>query len=219
MGTGFRKCSFSRPPFRLLTTRPASSSSFRCFITPKRVIVEPRLERAERLAVLSEQLVEQAPPGGIRKGSEHLVHAHDREYVTDMVTCQVRVSRGLLGRRVAVVDRRACCRPGPRRRPASTRPSRSCRTLNSTPRDSSSPWRASKSSTRSAIGWLLAWNSMPKASDCISAIVRLPVSNSTAGHAAPSASTRAARARRRRTAIAASTSRVGDGDEVGAGDG
>src|SRR5439155_759796 len=37
IGTGFRKWSFSRPR-RLVTTRPASSSCFRCFITPKRVI-------------------------------------------------------------------------------------------------------------------------------------------------------------------------------------
>src|SRR3979490_2807659 len=37
IGTGFRKWSFSRP-CRLVTTRPASSSCFRCFITPKRVI-------------------------------------------------------------------------------------------------------------------------------------------------------------------------------------
>ena len=37
IGTGFRKCSFSRP-LRLVTTRPASSSCRKCFITPKRVI-------------------------------------------------------------------------------------------------------------------------------------------------------------------------------------
>src|SRR2546429_9781318 len=37
IGTGFRKWSFSRPRF-LVTTRPAASSWFRCFITPKRVI-------------------------------------------------------------------------------------------------------------------------------------------------------------------------------------
>src|SRR4051794_5541060 len=37
IGTGFRKCSFSRPRF-LVTTSPASSSTFRCFMTPKRVI-------------------------------------------------------------------------------------------------------------------------------------------------------------------------------------
>src|SRR6266404_7479198 len=37
IGTGFRKWSFSRPCFRG-TTRPASSSTFRCFITPNRVI-------------------------------------------------------------------------------------------------------------------------------------------------------------------------------------
>ena len=37
MGTGLRKCSFSRPR-RRVTTSPASSSTFRCFITPKRDI-------------------------------------------------------------------------------------------------------------------------------------------------------------------------------------
>src|SRR3954454_6158506 len=37
IGTGLRKCNFSRPR-RRLTTRPASSSTRRCFITPKRVI-------------------------------------------------------------------------------------------------------------------------------------------------------------------------------------
>src|SRR5258707_5665604 len=37
IGTGLRKCSFSRP-CRRATTRPASSSTRRCFITPKRVM-------------------------------------------------------------------------------------------------------------------------------------------------------------------------------------
>src|SRR3954454_1450705 len=37
IGTGFRKCSFSRPRLRV-TTSPAPSSTLRCFITPKRVI-------------------------------------------------------------------------------------------------------------------------------------------------------------------------------------
>src|SRR5215211_7020416 len=37
IGTGFRKWSFSRPR-RRVTTRPASSSTRRCFMTPKRVI-------------------------------------------------------------------------------------------------------------------------------------------------------------------------------------
>src|SRR4030095_5796742 len=37
MGTGFRKCSFSLPDFRV-TTSPARSSTRRCFITPKRDI-------------------------------------------------------------------------------------------------------------------------------------------------------------------------------------
>ena len=37
IGTGLRKWSFSRPR-RLVTTNPASSSCFRCFMTPKRVM-------------------------------------------------------------------------------------------------------------------------------------------------------------------------------------
>src|SRR5262245_1870645 len=37
IGTGFRKCSFSRPRF-FVTTSPAPSSTRRCFMTPKRVI-------------------------------------------------------------------------------------------------------------------------------------------------------------------------------------
>src|SRR5918994_3309432 len=40
IGTGFRKCSFSRP-CRRVTTRPASSRTRRCFMTPKRVISNP----------------------------------------------------------------------------------------------------------------------------------------------------------------------------------
>ena len=76
MGTGLRKWSFSRPR-RRVTTRPASSSSFRCFITPNRVIEKRCLERGQRLAVLTEELVEQAPPGRIGQGPEHLVHSED----------------------------------------------------------------------------------------------------------------------------------------------
>jgi len=40
---------------------------------------------------------------------------------------------------------------------------------------------ACTSSTRRAIGWLFGRNSTPNASDCIRAIVRLPVSNSAPG--------------------------------------
>src|SRR6185295_15183768 len=40
MGTAFRKCSFSRPE-RRVRTRPASSRTLRCFITPKRVMASP----------------------------------------------------------------------------------------------------------------------------------------------------------------------------------
>ena len=73
IGTGLRKCSFSRPRRRVVTSR-ASSSTRRCFITPKRVIGKPRLERAERLPVLLEQRVEQAPPRRIGQRLEDGVH-------------------------------------------------------------------------------------------------------------------------------------------------
>ena len=43
-------------------------------MTPKRVIGSRCLERAQRLAVLPEQLVEQAPAGRIGERLEHLVH-------------------------------------------------------------------------------------------------------------------------------------------------
>ena len=39
--------------------------------------LETTLERAQGLTVLAEELVKQAPPGRIGKGSEHLVHAQD----------------------------------------------------------------------------------------------------------------------------------------------
>ena len=75
---------------------------------------------------------------------------------------------------------RARCRRDRRSTPGGSRRSRSSR-RGTRPRDSSSSLAASKSSTRSSIGWLWAPNSSPKASDCITAIVRLPVSNSPAG--------------------------------------
>ena len=39
--------------------------------------LEALLERAQRLAVLPEELVEQAPSGGVGEGPEHRVHAAD----------------------------------------------------------------------------------------------------------------------------------------------
>ena len=39
--------------------------------------LEALLERAQRLPVLAEELVEQAPPRRIGQGPEHLVHAAD----------------------------------------------------------------------------------------------------------------------------------------------
>ncbi len=48
IGTGFRKCNFSRPR-RLVTTRPASSSCLRCFMTPKRDMPGKRRPSAPRV--------------------------------------------------------------------------------------------------------------------------------------------------------------------------
>ena len=45
-------------------------------MTPNRVISTPRLERAQRLSVPLEQLVEQAAASRIRESLEHLVHGH-----------------------------------------------------------------------------------------------------------------------------------------------
>ena len=54
--------------------------------------LEACLERMQRLAVLTEELVEQAPSGRIGKGSEHLVHgAMIGDY---LVTCQAGSSPG-----------------------------------------------------------------------------------------------------------------------------
>ena len=48
--------------------------------------LEAFLERAQGLAVLAEELVEQAPPGRIGEGLEHRIHAATiRDY---LVTCQ-----------------------------------------------------------------------------------------------------------------------------------
>jgi hypothetical protein len=52
---------------------------------------------------------------------------------------------------------------------------------NSTPRDSSSARAAWTSSTRSASGFVVVRYSIPNFSDSITAIVKLPVSNSTPG--------------------------------------
>ena len=43
-------------------------------MTPKRVIGSRSLERAERLPVLLEELVEQAAAGRVRERLEHVVH-------------------------------------------------------------------------------------------------------------------------------------------------
>ena len=58
MGTGFRKCSFSRPDHRV-TTMPARSSTRRCFMTPKRVISNRDSSSVRVLAIAFEQQVEE----------------------------------------------------------------------------------------------------------------------------------------------------------------
>jgi hypothetical protein len=45
---------------------------------PEAAHLEATLEGAQALPVLPEQLVEQAPPGGIGQRPEHLVHAFGR---------------------------------------------------------------------------------------------------------------------------------------------
>src|SRR5215218_3401747 len=88
---------------------------------------------------------------------------------------------------------------------------------NSTPRDSSSVLAASKSSTWNSIGWLLARNSMPKASDCITAIVRFPGLELTGGHVPPplrELEPQRLAVEPRRPLVVLS----GDGDEIGAAD-
>jgi len=48
--------------------------------------LEALLERAQRLAVCAEELVEEAPPSGIGQRPEHLIHA--RTICDHSVTCQ-----------------------------------------------------------------------------------------------------------------------------------
>ncbi len=76
IGTTFRKCSFSRPRLRV-TTSPASSSTFRCFMTPKRVIGRRDSRALRRLPVLAEQLVEQAAARRVGQRLEHVIHEDD----------------------------------------------------------------------------------------------------------------------------------------------
>ena len=79
IGTGLRKCNFSRPR-RLLTTSPAFSSSRRCFATRDPGHVVSRRECREGLAVAFEQRIEQGSAGRIGQGPEDRLHArHNRK--------------------------------------------------------------------------------------------------------------------------------------------
>ena len=46
-------------------------------MTPKRVIEKRSSSAPQRLPVLAEELVEQAPPGRVGEGPEHVVHPVD----------------------------------------------------------------------------------------------------------------------------------------------
>lgn len=85
MGTGFRKCSFSRPR-RRVTTSPASSSSLRCLAMPKRVISN-RDPRAERVCPSSRN---NSSSNSRRVGSARALNTRSmRPTIGDhLVTCQ-----------------------------------------------------------------------------------------------------------------------------------
>ena len=75
IGTRLRKCSFSRPDLRVVMS-PASSSTLRCFITPKRVISSLALQLGERPAVTLEEHVEQEAAGRVGQRLEDPVVLH-----------------------------------------------------------------------------------------------------------------------------------------------
>ena len=74
IGTGFRKCSFSRPR-RLRGDEPGGLEHLQVLHHAEARHRQSLLERAERLPVAFEQLVEQAPAGRVCEGPEHRVHA------------------------------------------------------------------------------------------------------------------------------------------------
>ena len=87
IGTGFRKWSFSRPR-RLRGHEARLLEHPQVLHDAEARHRQPPLERAQRLPVLLEQLVEQAPARRVGEGLEHRVHAG---IIGDhLVTCQGR---------------------------------------------------------------------------------------------------------------------------------
>ena len=85
IGTGLRKCSFSRPR-RRVTTRSRLLEDLQVLHHAEARHRQPPFERRQRLTVLLEQQVEQAAARRVRQRLEHLVHAGS---ICDLlVTCQ-----------------------------------------------------------------------------------------------------------------------------------
>ena len=73
---GLRKWSFSRPR-RLVTTETRVLELFEVLRRADPRHGEPALKCAQRLTVVAEELVEQAPPRRVGQGFEHGVHSSD----------------------------------------------------------------------------------------------------------------------------------------------
>jgi len=85
IGTGFRKCSFSRPR-RFVTTKPAFSRAKVLHHAEARHR-QAALELAERLPIVLKKLVQQAPSSRIRERLE-MSFMLAENYIDHMVTCQ-----------------------------------------------------------------------------------------------------------------------------------
>ena len=111
IGTGLRKWSFSRPR-RLVTTSPASSSTFRCFMTPKRDM-ENRSSNVPRVCPSSRDSSSRRLR---RVGSARALNTSStpRLYVTKW-------SRVKTGLRPAAASNRRAARGGPRTSPTPPR--------------------------------------------------------------------------------------------------
>ena len=76
IGTGLRKCSFSRPRLRA-DDETGPLENLEVLHHPEARHRHPLLQGGQGLTVLGEQGVEQVAPGRVRKGLEYLVHSHD----------------------------------------------------------------------------------------------------------------------------------------------